>query len=331
MNKLPDVAKETESPGARGMSCVLFCSDDENGRILCSSEDLRARIRSVGFWACLSLSGESEEQLREALARGGACWVVSPLGVGLISGRYDLWTGTYLYLHVSDHPETLGAAWSKGEIRWPVVTNGSMRSLVKKGQACDTAIYDAFQETLAELRGLEPSDKVKPHVEGVSVAQLNAFIASMARLWGYTASLEAPPHGRALPCHAPLLLEGLLLCYISMAGDMAEDGRVMLRAATIERGGEEVLAVTVEARTDRHRLLSSSHDAHRLLWGWEHLSYKGEVNGVQIHLMVDELPKDEENAPDLCLTTFELIFAKHPAKDPPGAFKTKPELLYDDV
>ena len=35
MNKLPDVAKETESPGARGMSCVLFCSDDENGRILC--------------------------------------------------------------------------------------------------------------------------------------------------------------------------------------------------------------------------------------------------------------------------------------------------------
>ncbi len=331
MNELLDAVKDTEVPKVRGMNCVLFCSDDEEGRILCFSEDMRVRVKPTGFWACLSLSREGEEQLRAVLACGGTCWVVSPLGVGLISGRYDLWTGTYLYLHVSDHPETLGAAWQDGETRWPVVTDGSMRSLIKKGQACDAAVYEAFQETLAELRQLDTSGSVKHCVEGISETQLDAFASAVARLWGCAVSLETKTHGKDLPCHAPLLLEGLLFCYISMANALSEDGRVMLRAATVERGGEEVLVVTVETKTDRHRLLSSANDAPRWLFEWEHLSYKGEINGVRICQMADELPKDEKNSLDLCLLTFEMTFAKHPAKDPPGAFKAKPKLSYDEA
>ena len=79
---------------------VLFRSDDTEGCVLASHVADPSVHVGDSFWKRLKLSLEEIATLRTTLADGHACWLITELGVGFISARYDLWAGYFLYVHL---------------------------------------------------------------------------------------------------------------------------------------------------------------------------------------------------------------------------------------
>ncbi len=212
------------SPDFGRLSYALFRTGSDTGRILAARSPDRDILR-VGavLQETLHISDDAMAHL-DRYERDVPLFVMTDVGLGILSGRYTLQGGMGLFLHIHCHPEAGARLINSGVFG---VENGQnylcsqrVRDLGGEVTEEDTASYHALMEAWQTVR--EVFDVFTPDSDGtLPLPRLQESINSLAAFAGcdLTYSLRkaakgdtvtAFRHGR-VHCYSPRLLEALIL------------------------------------------------------------------------------------------------------------------------
>ncbi|MBQ9781422.1 MAG: hypothetical protein IJW00_10840 [Clostridia bacterium] len=315
---------ETLTDADSGIGRVLFFGDREGSVLSCSDMD-RGLARGESFWDKTGLSPETVNELRREMAEGGSLWVISSLGVGILVGRYELWTGVYLYIHLNEQPRLLKYAVCKGLLKLPTVqlpacmemrtrrpTDWEDPAFLMRLSRMETLLRRGFAHTLA----------YQPDIP-ISVSCVHDFARAVSPLLGVSAQV-IDGESDALNCPAPLLLEGMLLSVLCLLGELSVNREAALDVHPIVDG--EGFYFRISVLVEMRYFKSGSADIRALLSLGDILCARCEVNGLRMIPTLDPCGGDDARG----WLAVKVNFDKHPAKDPPTSLKTKFLLDYEN-
>ncbi len=139
----------------------------------------------------------------------------------------------------------------------------------------------------------------------------------------------------AVSCHAPRLVEGMLLYWLCLFHRLFPREEIICTISPYLYNGEAVLRATFDVITDQKQLKERLLGNELIFSDMNHMTYKGELCGVRITVTSDEMPapsvnpKETSPVPRQHLRA-DLLFFKNPAKSPPSGLKNQPNFSYDD-
>lgn len=323
---------------------MLFRSDDTSGCVLVSHVADPSIRRGDPFWKLLKLTPVDIATLRTALADGHTCWLVSALGVGFISARYDLWTGYFLYVHIHDHPPAVRRLLYRGRALSSVIQPsplGGMRT-TSVSDVKDEAVLKRLQPSLAYIDLAQMITDRQASEGFLSLDDIRSWIASVATFIDVhmkalsVVSEEAGLMGSdTVSCPAPRLVEGMILYWLCLFHRLFPDEEIRYTVSPYLYNGEAVLRATLDIITDEKQMKERLLGNELIFADINHMIYKGELCGVRITVTADELPvlieAPKGTAPERRQRlTADLLFFKNPAKSPPSGLKNDPRFSYDD-
>ncbi|MBE6559034.1 MAG: hypothetical protein E7661_08540 [Ruminococcaceae bacterium] len=325
---------------------VLFRSSAEEGRILHARVADPTVTKGENFWKRLGLSRKEITCLHETLSRGGACWLVSALGVGILCGRYDLWLGTYLYIHFHDDPKALRRLIYyecpdlDGVAASPL---GGMRTR-KRPDEWDEPVRRRLTEACALLNTLRETSLRKVNGAALTLGDLWHFLTVLPAFVGVPASFHPEAsfellgkgakwqreEDTVIDCPAPYLWEASLLYWLGMLRETADGREIQCGISISEAEDHPCVGVILQVVTDIRFLTNTASDQGLRLSEIEEIRGLQELNGVQVSITCDPMPDREGTlAGEMpVLLSVSLLFSKHPARQPLPWLKTKPTLDY---
>ena len=334
------------TPPSRGACCfahlgyVLFKSDDEEGRVLVSHVADPAIRGGEPFWKLLKLSTTDIATLRAALAEGHTCWLVSDLGVGFISARYDLWSGYFLYIHIHDDPSAVRRLLYRRQVSSAVIQPpplGGMRTTSAPSEK-DEAVLRRLEQSLAYIDGVQVMSHKQVPDGRLSITEISTWISSVASFigcslgWrvGDASTLEGNASvGDEVSCPSPRLVEGMILYWICLFHRLFPEEEMICTVSPCACHGETVLRAALHVVASEKKMTQKLLDTEGLFSDMNHMIYKGELCGVRITATADDVPA-KAGEPQKCLTA-ELCFFQNPARNPPSGLKNPPLFSYDDL
>lgn len=315
---------------------VVFNSNHEGGEVLTARVGDPSVEIGENFWRRLGLSPSEICRLHDGLLQGGACWVISRLGVGILCAGYDVWMGVLIYLHIHDDPKALRRLIYRGRVTLsgilPPPLGGLRTHTVADAQ--DDAVAQRFQIALGRILALRELSLPFDARKGISLLRLHELLESMARLTGCSLSLaleEVPKaHEReaVLPqvmCPAPRMTETILFFWLCMLGRDLERGTVVGKISVQAVADGWVPRVTLQVYVPKRKLQLMVESPW--LMAVDHFICRAEINGVATD-MTTEPGAPSEACETMCLRV-GLVFGRDPAKDPPAGLKNGLALVYD--
>lgn len=296
------------------LSFTLFRTDLAFGTVV-SARVPEAGALAVGdhLPAKLGLSDEAIQYLNRTDTDQPPMFVLTSLGLGILSKKYDRCAGLGLYFHVHCHPESGARLLNNGafgspdggmflvEARVSAVTGPVTRS----DERSYAALLDAWQ-TVNAGRDLLPATRDEVWVEDIRAAieAMADFVGCEITFaadseWGASenhgiGNLSASQSVRRVKCYRPLLLEAMLLYLLTEIRHLS-----LTRGATCtigsSDGGEAMpLAMALRYRLDvripqTELLLVSNHRTH--------MGHVADFGGLCLQTSL--LPAWESGVPDL--------------------------------
>ncbi len=86
---------------------VAFSSEDEKGSVLVSNVHDPTLVRGESFWERMRLTPDEVQKLRSLTVDDRACWMVTDLGIGILSSAFVPCLGMYFYVHINEEPQAV--------------------------------------------------------------------------------------------------------------------------------------------------------------------------------------------------------------------------------
>lgn len=327
--------------GYRGYA--LFRSDTEEGTVAVAHVADPTLVRGESFWKRTHLSSKKIAKLRETLLKDGITWISSALGVGILFSEYDLWMGLFLYIHVHDDPEGLRESLAAGEPGWakPRDQGWLGSSLQTACGAGDEAVRQRLALRMDELHRVHLAALALEGDRFMALSLVETLVDAVAGLIRcpirratkavYTAAVSVGAGAHAtdteevVRCHVPHVIAGAGFYWLGLMREMAIDGAITYEVSCVERDGASCLRLCFEAEVEEGCLANLCDENRKRLLEMDHVAYRQELNGVRTSVTADEASCTEGRF----RLAVSMIFQRHPAKDPPAAFKTDPTLIYD--
>ncbi len=318
------------------VGCVIFNGDVESGEVLWSRVADPTLETGENFWHRLALSPDDIRRLRLSLSRGEACWLISPLGVGILSARYDVWMGTMVYLHIHDHPKALRRLLYRGYVAFSGILPpplGGLRTHTRP-EVGDELVAKRCGMAISEIELLRSHSLSENAREGIPLCRICRLFESMASRAGVFLTFDGEDFmGEEMPvmCLVPRMMEFCTFFCMTMLGDVSRDRKVHGDISLLTTPEGVVPNITLHTLTESSTLRKRSESA------WfdtvDHVLCQAEINGVYIRLatdVCDDMPLSVGDEAQLFLRT-ELTFSEDPAKHPPAGLKNKQHLIFDEI
>lgn len=303
---------------------VLFAGDDEEGRVLASRVADPTLCRGESFYHRLALSVEEITEVRAALSSGETCLLVSALGVGLLSARYDLWAGFFVYIHIHEDPKALRRLFCHESLIPKNVLPSPLGGLRSRSSptAEDAPVLIRLRGSLADLTASKSACLSGAADSPLPLSAVRELILAVARLSGGEWTLTAGDgEEETVLCPAPRMAEAMCVYWTCLMASVSANGRAACHIKACQRAEGRSPAIRWETTVDRGLLSGDTEESVHLLRDMDHMAYRAELNGARVSLTASE-------SPDGCLLTAELTLEKNPAKDPPPSLKTRPKLKF---
>ena len=219
-------------PSLGRLSYALFCTDSDMGRIIAARCPDRSALPVGGILQdILHISPDSMEHLHSH-ERDVPLFVLTDMGLGILSGRYTLQGGMGLFLHIHCHPQGGARLINSGVLGYGNGANYLCSQRVRELGGCvepqDEASYGALLEawqTVAELfdvfrtdsRETIPLPELQKGIQRLAVfagVNLTYSLRKMTRINSFAAFRQGRVH-----CYRPRLLESMLLYLLTELRD----------------------------------------------------------------------------------------------------------------
>lgn len=86
---------------------VAFSSEDEKGSVLVSNAQDPTLVRGESFWSRMRLTSDEVQKLKMLMVDERASWMVTDLGIGILSPAFVPSLGMYFYIHLREDPQAV--------------------------------------------------------------------------------------------------------------------------------------------------------------------------------------------------------------------------------
>jgi hypothetical protein len=280
------------------MSYALYRTDGEVGRVV-ATRNPDGDVLAVGDYIQDRLE-LSEEAAAFLTGRGDSAplFVLTQMGLGLLSHRYRLSAGLGLYLHIHTPPESAARLINSGALGYGngsgFRVSGRIEALGNAVTAQDEAAYPALLEAWQAVRDAPRTLFTTDGADGLRLSDLRSGMRRLAAFAGCdltftvrrSVGVENLSPDTRVKCYRPLLLEGLLLCLLTEMRTCSATRGGVCRLEPPAEGGRDGLAMTLRypicpsEEADDPRFSDALHS---------HMTYVGELGGLDVYFPEEAL------------------------------------------
>lgn len=334
-----------EKPAAEHhLSYALFTTNEDVGYILAAHTPERERLATADHLIDrLVLPLDERQFLRDHLHGQAPRFILSKLGLGILSKRYDLHAGIGIYWHIHGSPEAAARLVNYGAIGAEGPTTFSVSDRVReKGSRVltrDMPTFDALSDAWGVVRAFEHGLLPVNEDSLLDVDDLRRVIERFADLAGCRVRVETAGGGslvRRVKCYRPLMLEAMLLYLVTEVGEYAVDRQAVFEISSLGRLDCENLSLTVRYSLDTRTMKPARREA--LATARDYVAIVAEVGGLDMYFTqpptVEEqmapIPGHRCRRSPICEQVLVLDWISDPSLLPSSDFKAHVKLRYED-
>lgn len=344
-NALTDLAEEGESIQKKSekISYILFRTDHDGYEILCS-RGRKSRKMPVGrsLTAALKLDQEAVLYLAREEGRQPLLFLDTGNEIGLLSKYYDRHAGMGLYLHIHESRASLSRLLHSDLIQGSkdgsctVSANILHRGVLQKRDERNCGL---FLETWSAIQTHRKKGGFFTVRAGTRLMRedLEQGIESLAAFAGeclvtrWVQANDSPAAAEVIPplwvtCYRPLLLEALLLCLLTEAHSLSEEGSAVSCSLSVQ-GEQRRLTVELSYTISSKKLKSAEYA--RTETARQHLEKVAQLGGMLL-LSQTSSPRKADTESATSTVALTLACVTNPAILSTSDLKAGLRLLYSE-
>lgn len=316
---------------------VAFSSEDEKGSVLVSNAQDPTLVRGESFWARMHLTSDEVQKLKTLMLHERASWMVTDLGIGILSPAFVPSLGMYFYVHLKEDPLAVRRLLYRRHMvtkymRLSPPPLGGIRTHMHPLEE-DEALY----QRLCVI--LDSSEKYfKLHIPSDHFCSLE----TLERFFDYTASLTrchtevcyplqedgscVSPKDPVL-CTTPTLAQALIYYWMGLMDEISNGGKIFYDLSPISLEDRRLrLALRTRVSYDAFQM-PHRHNQCRLE-EMNAMIRKSEAQGIQSTLTLNRVPRSLCDAESLELKAV-FCFKAPPASVVAEELRAPLGFLYD--
>ena len=268
----------------RHISYALFRTDSDEWMIVGARcpDMLRLAVGS-SLPEAIGLDEEARRFLREESGLPKRLFVMTDMGVGILDKRYDRQAGLGLFCHIHGRPDSIARILNHGVLgdveSEEYEISQAIRAVSGEVTPQDMASYEAWMDAMQALMAYPVGTYIPVNENGeLYGTDLRDRMLKMAEFVG--CGLRFPEQGipRSVKCYRPLLLEALLLYWLTEARMASATREATCQISTLE--GEETRSFSMVFRYPIEKSLPKSDLYRRLEEIHRHVSWVCELGGL---------------------------------------------------
>lgn len=268
----------------RHISYALFRTDNDEWMIVgARCPDMLRLAVGRSLPEAIGLDKEARLFLREESGLSKWLFVMTDMGVGILDKRYDRQAGLGLFCHIHGRPDSIARLLNHGVLgdveSGEYEISQAVRMVSGEVTPQDMASYDALLDAMQAFVAYPVGTYFPVNENGeLYGTDLRDRMLKMAEFVG--CGLQFPEQGipRRVKCYRPLLLEALLLYWLTEARMASATREAVCQIFTLE--GEETGSLSMVFRYPVEKSMLKSNLYRRLEAMHRHVSWVCELGGL---------------------------------------------------
>ncbi len=284
------------------LSYVAFSSEDQKGSVLVSNVQDPTLVRGESFWDRMRLTSDEVQKLKALMVDERACWMVTNLGIGILSPAFTSCLGMYFYVHFNEDPQAVRRLL----YRRHMVTKYMRLSPPPLG-GIKTHMHPLEEDEMLYQRLCKMLDYTEQYFKIHIPSDQFCVLETLEHFLAYTVSLtrcrtelcyplyedgsRVSPKDPVL-CTTPTVAKAIIYYWTGLMDEISGGGKILCELSPISSEDRRLRLVLKTFVSSDMFMMPNRHNQRRLE-EMNRMMRKSEMQGIQSTLTLNRLPCDE--------------------------------------